>query len=149
MVDSRQKGARAELKIRDELRELTGLKWERTPASGALDAVHGLKGDLYIPNSNNIFCVESKHYADDQLTTSVLTSKNPTLITWWEQTKTQALKVKRDPLLIFRHDRSKTFVATELLPTIVPYIHIAYADYSFYVLLLADWVKEEEPIFTL
>ena len=64
MVDPRAKGARAEAVIRDELRRLTGHKWERTPGSGTLNEKHGLKGDLYIPNEKNIFCVEAKHYAE-------------------------------------------------------------------------------------
>ena len=66
-VDPRAKGARAETVIRDELRLLTKLKWERTPGSGALDPKHQLKGDLYIPNEKNLFCVECKHYAEDHL----------------------------------------------------------------------------------
>ena len=62
MVDPRAKGATAETKARDELRKLTKLKWERVPGSGALDEKHGLKGDLYVPNEKNLFCVEVKHY---------------------------------------------------------------------------------------
>ena len=50
MVDPRAKGARAETQVRDKLRELTALNWERVPSSGALDPKHGLKGDLYVPN---------------------------------------------------------------------------------------------------
>ena len=52
MIDSRAKGRAAELKCRDELRKLTGLMWERTPMSGALDAKHKLKGDIYVPQVN-------------------------------------------------------------------------------------------------
>jgi len=147
MVDSREKGARAELKIRDELRELTGLRWERVPASGALDAVHGLKGDLYVPNSNNLFCVECKHYADDQVSSLILTGKNPILMSWWEQAVTQAKKVNKDPLLIFKYDRSKSLVATELTPTHRKHIHIVHGQYDFYILVLTDWINIEEPIF--
>ena len=39
MVDSRAKGARGEYLVRDMLREATGLKFERVPASGALDII--------------------------------------------------------------------------------------------------------------
>ena len=52
MVDSRAKGARGEYLVRDMLREFTGLKFERVPASGALEY---LKGDLYVPNQRNHF----------------------------------------------------------------------------------------------
>ena len=86
MVDSRAKGRTAELKARDILRKYTNLEWERTPMSGALDAKHKLKGDLYIPEIKNTFCVEVKHYKDDHLTSKFLSGKTPTIIEWWKQT---------------------------------------------------------------
>ena len=46
MVDSRAKGARGETIVRDKLRELTGLQWERVPGSGALDPKHKLTSVL-------------------------------------------------------------------------------------------------------
>ena len=53
MVDSRAKGARGEYLVRDMLRVHTGLKFERVPASGALEY---LKGDLYVPHAKNKYC---------------------------------------------------------------------------------------------
>ena len=41
MVDSRAKGARGEYIVRDMLRDATGLKFERVPASGALEYLKG------------------------------------------------------------------------------------------------------------
>jgi hypothetical protein len=118
MVDSRAKGSTAELKGRDLLRKITGLRWERIPASGALDPIHGLKGDLYVPNKDNKFCVEVKHYKDDHLTSKLLTSKNPQLIEWWKQAVRQGEQVNKDPLLMFKFDRSKWFIGlhTEYFP---------------------------------
>ena len=115
MVDSRQKGARAELQARDLLRKHTGLKWERVPGSGALHEKHGLKGDLYIPGEHNLFCVEVKHYKDDQISTKLLTGTSPTFIGWWEQTVREADQVGKIPMLLFKHDRSKWFMASELV----------------------------------
>ena len=43
MVDSRAKGARGEYLVRDMLREATGLKFERVPASGALEYLDMLR----------------------------------------------------------------------------------------------------------
>ena len=54
MVDSRQKGARAEAAAKGLLIKHSGLDWQRTPGSGALHAAHKLKGDLYIPDCKNI-----------------------------------------------------------------------------------------------
>lgn len=111
MVDSRQKGARAEAAAKKVLIEKTGLGWERTPGSGALNEKHKLKGDLYIPDCKNKFCVEVKHYKDDHFTSKVLTSKGPQFLLWWEQAERQGVQVGRDPLLLFKFDRSKWFVA--------------------------------------
>ena len=110
MVDSRQKGYTAEIKVRDELRKLTGHQWERTPSSGALNEVHGLKGDLYIPKKNNRYTVEVKSYKDSAINHLLLTGKTPLLITWVEQAERQARQNENEPLLIFKHNRSKLFV---------------------------------------
>lgn len=111
MIDSRAKGRTAELKCRDELRKLTGLMWERTPMSGALSANHKLKGDLYVPETALRYCVEVKHYADDHINTKILTSIKPMFLQWWDQTVREADQMEKDPLLIFKHNRSKWFAA--------------------------------------
>jgi hypothetical protein len=148
MVDSRDKGSRAETVIRDKLRQLTGLVWERTPGSGALDPKHLLKGDLYVPGVTNLWCVECKHYKDDHLNSKVLTDKNPQLFEWWTQCKRQADQVNREPLLIFKHDRSKLFCAFEALPeTHVPFLYISRNGFEFYVTILEDWIVQEKPKF--
>ena len=150
MVDSRAKGARTETVIRDLLRKLTHLGWERVPGSGALDEKHGLKGDLYIPNYNNTFCVEAKGYADDHLTSAVLTSKSPQLIEFWQQTIRQAKQVNKLPLLTFKHDRSKVFVAFSsdyCIPENYHHFYVYRQPHSFYVALLEDWLTVEQPQF--
>ena len=148
MVDSKQKGARAELIVRDKLRELTALNWERVPGSGGLHEKHGLKGDLYIPNKENIFCVEVKHYAEDHLSSSLLTSEKPTFIDWWKQTIRESSQVNKTPLLIFKFDRSKLFVAFEDMPTYdYKYIFLQFNPYEIYVATLNDWITKERPKF--
>lgn len=145
MVDSRQKGARTETKVKEFLREYTGLKWERVPGSGALDEKHGLKGDLYIPGEKNIYCVEVKGYADDHLTSHILTSKNPTLLDWWQQTIRESKQVNKQPLLFFKFDRSKIFVAFNEMPNeLYPYVYINRAGYLFFVAVAEDWITSEQ-----
>lgn len=148
MVDPRAKGARGETQVRDMLRKHTGLQWERTPGSGALNEKHGLKGDLYVPNKENLYCVEVKNYQDDHLTSQILTSKDPQLLTWWEQAIRQGIQVSRKPLLIFKFDRSKIFVAYQGVP-MGPYrtIFIDAKGYEFYVALLEDWLTLDKPNF--
>lgn len=149
MVDSREKGARTELKVRDFLRQQTGLAWERVPASGALHEKHGLKGDLYVPNEQNIFCIEVKGYAEDHLTSQILTSKNPTLLDWWRQTVRESKQINKKPLLFFKFDRSKIFVAFEDLPETdwYSFIHINREGLQFFVSLAEDWLVNESMPF--
>lgn len=166
MVDSRQKGARAETAARDILRKYTKLGWERTPGSGALDEKHKLKGDLYIPDCKNKFCVEVKHYKDDHLTSKILTDKNPQLLEWWNQAERQANQVDRVPLLLFKFDRSKWFVAFNIFAIMKSYqsavpqlssnyrwklIHLdnnkqvgVDGYFPVYIAKLEDWLENEE-----
>lgn len=149
MVDSRAKGARVETQIRDILRTWTGLQWERVPGSGALDPKHLLKGDLYVPGTQNHFCVEAKGYAEDHLTSKLLTGKNPQLIDFWKQAVRQGEQVKKQPLLVFKFDRSKAFVAFSDMPSSSKYryVYLSIDEYEFYVALLTDWIEFEDPKF--
>lgn len=148
MVDPRAKGARGESQVRDMLRLHTKLQWERIPGSGALDEKHGLKGDLYVPNATNLYCVEVKNYEDDHLTSQILTSKDPQLLIWWEQAVRQGIQVSRKPLLIFKFNRSKMFVAYQSMP-MGPYrtMFIDAKGYEFYIALLEDWLVFDKPKF--
>lgn len=150
MVDSRAKGARVETQIRDALRKSTGLGWERVPGSGALDPKHKLKGDLYIPEKTNLYCVEAKGYAEDHLTSALLTGKTPQIVQFWEQATRQGKQVDKKPLLVFKFDRSKIFVAFEDFPDSTNYRWLYYNSEfgNFYLALLDDWLKYENPRFT-
>ena len=88
MVDSRAKGARGEYLVRDMLRAATDLQFERVPNSGALEY---LKGDLYVPNEKNRFCIEVKNYSESPLTDKIFTAKKTNnLIRWWKKVVQQA-----------------------------------------------------------
>ena len=67
------------------------------------------------------------------------------LIEWWQQTYKQARQVDKLPLLIFKYDRSKLFVATvEYNLDMLDNRWILYSngeDYEFYILLLEDWLS--------
>lgn len=148
MVDSRQKGATAEATLVKKLTESTGHVFKRIPMSGALDAVHGLKGDLYIPGCLNIYCIEVKHYKDDHLTSKVLTDKTPKLEEWWEQTIRESAQISKKPLLVYKFDRSKWFVAFKEMPNyLVNYMFISIHGHEFYTAKLDDWLEHEQPKF--
>lgn len=147
MVDSKDKGTRTEMLVRDTLRKLTKLQWERTPLSGALNAVHGLKADIYIPNEHNLFSVEVKGYKDDHISSKILTDKTPQIEEWWIQASRQAAETNKKPLLIFKHDRGKLFCATNMLVTdeVPRYLYINYLDIS--ILRLEDFINFCKPEF--
>lgn len=148
MIDVRQKGATAETRARDELRLLTGLKWERVPGSGALDPKHQLKGDLYVPGEKNLYSVEVKHYKSSHIDYSLITGKNPQIIEWWEQATRQGFQVDKEPLLIFKHDRSKFFAAFLDMPEgEFPFIFVSKNEHEFYISLLEDYIKHNRPRF--
>lgn len=146
MVDSRAKGARGEYAVRDLLRNSTGLQFERVPLSGALPY---LKGDLYVPNEANRFCIEVKNYADSPLTDKIFTQeKTNNLIKWWQKIKLQAYHTKQEPLLFFKYDRSKIFVATEIQPvSLNKFLYISWLN--CYTMLAEDWLEKEEVEFCI
>ena len=145
MVDSRAKGARGEYLVRDMLREATGLKFERVPASGALEY---LKGDIYVPNNKNIYCIEVKNYADSPLTDKIFTAtKTNNLIRWWKKVVQQAYNGDQKPLLFFKYNRSKVFVVTEVKPSNkTDFMYISFL--KCYICLADEWLEVEQPKFT-
>lgn len=148
MVDSRAKGARGELDAAKYLNDKTGLNFKRVPMSGALDAVHGLKGDLYLVNSPNKYCIEIKNYADDHISSKILTDKTPQIQTWWEQTIREAAQINKEPLLIFKFTRSKWFVAYKDMPTAdYNHMYVSVNGHEFFTAKLDDWLTNEQPKF--
>tara|TARA_B000000532_G_scaffold164805_1_gene133049 strand:+ start:739 stop:1182 length:444 start_codon:yes stop_codon:yes gene_type:complete len=143
MVDSRAKGARGEYLVRDLLREYTNLQFERVPMSGALEY---LKGDLYVPNEKNYFCIEVKNYAETPLTDKILSQiKTNNLLRWWRKLVTQALAGKQRPLLFFKYNRSKIYVGTETKPEHTNYIYVS--DINCYICIAEQWLEKEEVEF--
>lgn len=148
-IDSRQKGARGEATVCRKLKALTDYDWERTPLSGALDAKHLLKGDVYIPDVNNVFCVEVKFYAEDHLSSTILGNKTNKIREWWLQTIREASQVHKEPLLIYLWSYSKhIYVATAREPAHVStYIKVSLnGTGSFYIMMLEDWIMGENPV---
>ena len=147
-IDSRAKGARAETEVAKVLKSKTGLDFKRVPTSGGLHESHQLKGDLYLVNSLNIFCIEVKHYKDDHLTSKVLTDRNPQLLEWWKQTVREAAQISRKPLLIYKFDRSKLFVAFKDMPNSnYNFVFVSVNGLEFYTAKLEDWLRYDQPRF--
>ena len=136
-TNSRQKGKKGESLVQDFLHEYTDYTSELTPGSG-----NGLiKGDLHIKGKNNFFCIEVKNYAESPLTDKIFTSKTNNLIQWW--TKLVVQSKNKSPLLFFRYNRSKLFVATSIKPTEVKkYLDINWLN--CYIMLAEEWITKED-----
>jgi len=144
MVDSRAKGARGEYLVRDLLRNFTGLQFERVPNSGALEY---LKGDLYVPNERNRFCIEVKNYSESPLTDKIFTAKKTNnLIRWWKKVVQQAEGGNQEPLLFFKYNRSPVFVVTAIPPKNTD--NCLFIQFlGCYILLGEEWLESENVEF--
>ena len=143
MVDSRAKGARGEYLVRDMLRDASGLQFERVPSSGALSY---LKGDLYVPDAKNLFCIEVKNYEKSPLTDKIFTNKTNYLLQWWDKIVKQAELKLQQPLLFFKYSRSKVFVVTRLKPDNTRYNYVSWLD--CYIMVADEWLEQEKVEWT-
>lgn len=112
-IDPRAKGARGEAEVVKLLTTYTGIKWARSPLSGA--TAH-IKGDVYIPLTEgkiSKYLIEIKLYADDQITSNLLNKSTSQLEKWLEQTEREANQMKSLPMLVFRKDRGKWLCAVQ------------------------------------
>jgi hypothetical protein len=136
VVNPRAKGAVGENKVKEFLDSRTPYTFERTPGSGS----GNIKGDLYIPKYRNVYCIEVKNYAESHFNDKILTSKTNDFVLWW--TKLQKQSGAMRPLLFFRYNRSKLFVATDIKPANVEkYIDIPWLN--CYVMLSDEWIEKE------
>ena len=145
MVAPRAKGAEGERQVRDLLRKHTELEFQRVPMSGALDF---MKGDIFLPNMHNNYCIEVKFYKDSHFSDKILTAKKSNVfIQWWNQTIEQAKKAGAKPALFFKYNRSKIFVAQKDKPESgLDYMYVSFL--GCYVSLAHEWLLLETPSFT-
>ena len=143
MVDSRAKGAEGEKQVKELLRKHTGLPFERVPMSGALPF---MKGDLFVPDTALNYCIEVKFYKNSHFDDKVLTNKSNEFVRWWDQAVDQAKKTDRKPVLFFKYNRSKVFVAVRDEPQRTKkYMYVGHL--SCYVMIAEEWLINEEPRF--
>lgn len=137
-IDPRAKGARGEGEVVKLLSEATGLKWIRTPQSGATNFA---KGDVMLDlQSGKIskYLVEVKLYADDQLNSNLLNPSISQVEKWLEQTEREAKQMNSLPMLVFRKDRGKWLVAVAKEYSNLNYIHFKKNGYNYYIYLFSD-----------
>ena len=143
MVSPRQKGIRGEQQVLSMLNRLTEEEWTTTPGSGS----GKIKGDLQVIGKYNLFCVEVKFYKDCGFNSKIYTQKSNNIYKWWSKLCKQAKDMKQEPLLIFRENHGKFFVATTRKPkNTLRYMHIAWL--GAYILIAEHWLEKEEIQFT-
>jgi|TARA_R110002110_G_scaffold42549_14_gene133419 Holliday junction resolvase len=143
MVDSRAKGAEGEKQVKELLRKHTGLPFERVPMSGALPF---MKGDLFVPDTALNYCIEVKFYKNSHFDDKVISNKSNEFVRWWEQAVNQGKKTDRKPVLFFKYNRSKIFVAVRDEPKNTKrYMYVGHLD--CYVMLADEWLINEKPRF--
>lgn len=137
---SKIKGSAYEAKIKDILNAaFPNIQFERVPLSGAIEY---LKGDIWTPHDTAAWpwCIEAKHYAELEWN-NLLTAKTTDILNFWKQTLREAEVMKKKPLLIFRWNRSKDFVAFDDDIKTDSFIQVNSFGYSFKIALLEDWLR--------
>jgi hypothetical protein len=135
---SKIKGSAYEAKIATKLSEEFGKEFRRVPLSGSIDY---LKGDIWTPHDTAWwpYCIECKHYSDIEWN-NLLTSKTTDMLSFWRQAVREAEVMKKKPLLIFRWNRSKDFVAFNDEIQVSNCMHIKSFDCEFTIALLDQWL---------
>jgi len=137
---NKAKGSAYEQKIANRLSSEFGVEFRRVPLSGAIDY---LKGDIWTPHDTAWwpYAVECKHYKDIEWN-NLLTSRTTDILQFWRQAVREAEVMKKKPLLIFRWNRSKDFVAYSDDLEINFFIHVKSFDCNFKISILEDWLIE-------
>lgn len=145
---SKAKGSAFESKIKDKLNEeFPNIQFERVPLSGSISY---LKGDIWTPHDTASWpwCIEAKHYAEIDWS-NLLTAKTSDLHNFWKQAVREAETMKKLPLLIFRWDRSKDYVAYNDQIKVDNYVEICSFGNQFKIALLDDWIAAVKSQTTL
>lgn len=135
---SKAKGSAFEAKIAKRFTEEFGKEFKRVPLSGALE---WMKGDIVCIKDTAWFpyTIEAKHYKEINWN-SLLTAKSSDMFSFWEQTQREAKVMEKKPLLVFRWDRSKDYVAYDDDTALDAFIHVKSFGHEFKIALLDDWI---------
>ena len=137
-IDPRAKGARGETEIVKLLDTATGLKWMRTPQSGATNFA---KGDVMLDlKSGKIskYLIEAKLYCDDQITSNLLNPSTSQMEKWLEQTEREAMQMESLPMLVFRKNHGKWLCAVKEYYSELNHLKFVKKSYDYYIYLFDD-----------
>lgn len=137
-IDPRAKGARGEAEIVKLLDTATGLKWMRTPQSGATNFA---KGDVMLDlKSGKVskYLIEVKLYADDQITSNLLNPSTSQMEKWLEQTERESMQMESLPMLVFRKNHGKWLCAVKEYYSELNHLKFVKKSYDYYIYLFDD-----------
>lgn len=108
MANSKKKGNRFELKVSKWFTQWTGFKFGRTPYSGANHNHRDLSSDVMCTDELHAhrckISIECKSYKDIKFEHVLLGNKGCDIERFWAQAKRDALRSKKQPILIMRYN---------------------------------------------
>lgn len=136
---SKIKGSAYEAKIATLFTTEFGKQFRRVPLSGALE---WMKGDIIVIEDTAWFpyTIECKHYKDLEWN-NFLTAKTSDIHNFWRQTLREAKVMNKKPLLVFRWNRSKDYVAYDDDIQVASFVQVKAYGNEFKISLLSDWLK--------
>ena len=142
MVNGRQKGNNAEIKVAEMLHRYTGEAFVQTPGSGS----GKIKGDLMVAHKENLFAIEVKFYRDMSFNHKMFTQKSNKFVNWWSKIVKQAEQMKQEPILFFKENHSQWYVATTRKPLYKKHMYFNWL--GCYVTLADKFLETQNMEFT-
>jgi hypothetical protein len=92
--------------------------------------------------------IEAKHHKQVEWN-NVLTAKTSLILEFWDQTTREAMVMKKNPLLIYKWDRSKIYACwLDNMVTTTNFVHVKSGNREFYMALLDDWLVQAAKVYT-
>lgn len=147
---SKRRGKTYERRVAALLTQLTGINFRKVPSSGGWNK-QGLvvleqqfSGDVVCDNSNFKFSVEAKNRTNFSLISALSNPDTAPFTEWWYQCCTDANTIGLLPMLIFKPDNQKDFVA--LSKTTLKELKISPTNIDFLMLnIYRKKVKLRDP----
>jgi hypothetical protein len=137
---SKTKGRNFEYVVRDAFSKKFNNKFERVPLSGALAY---LKGDVYCPWLPSFpYCIEAKHHKEVPWNNLISAKKSSLLLDFWKQTVREAEVMKKQPLLVYKWDRSKIYCCWADDTEVDDQITVKIDDLYFKMGLFDEWLAK-------
>ncbi len=110
-INARSKGSRGERELADTFSTWWGVKFNRTPSSGAYSTIHargsGCAGDISCDDPQFPWCIECKRV--ESVDIAQLFNPKALMYEWWTQACKSAALEKKVPLLVFRKNGGKWY----------------------------------------